>query len=276
MIDLGSALERYVGIRQGFGYKYTQPRQRLLGFVTFMERQGAGVITTKLALAWATSPPGRHPSWSIRLSDVRGFARYVAQIDPRTEVPPIDLLPPYRRAKPYIYSDAEIGALLAAASQLPPVGGLRRWTDHCFFGLIAVTGLRHSEALHLHRHDVDLDNGMLTVRETKFGKFRLVPLHATTVNTLVSYTERRDAHLRSQDSDYFFLAERGGRLLYQYVHRVFWRLSRQIGIRRLGERNGPRIQDLRHCSGGPLIPAIRRDRPCFLGNRANVGASLAE
>lgn len=246
MTSLRSTLERYVSIRQGLGYKYDKPAQRLSDFVTFMEQQGADIITTKLALAWATLPPDRHPSWSIRLTDVRCFARHVAHFDPRTEVPPVNLLPPLRRAKPYIYSDAEINALLAAALRLPPTHGLRRWTYHCFFGLIAVAGLRHSEALHLRRKDVDLDEGILTVRETKFGKSRLVPLHPATIDTLVSYAERRDAHLGSQCSEYFFVAERGGRLLHQYVHRVFWRLSRQIGIRRPGERNGPRIHDLRH------------------------------
>jgi integrase len=246
MTSLRSALARYIGIRQGLGYKYTGPAQRLSDFVTFMEQQGADVITTKLALSWATLPPDRHPSWSIRLTDVRCFARHVVHIDPRTEVPPVDVLPPLRRAKPYIYSDAEVTALLSAALQLPPSHGLRRWTYHCFFGLIAVTGLRHSEALHLRRDDVDLNDGILTVHETKFGKSRLVPLHPTTIDTLVNYAERRDAHLGLQGSEYFFVAERGGRLLHQYVHRVFWRLSRQIGIRRPGERNGPRIHDLRH------------------------------
>ena len=246
MTNLRSALERYISIRQGLGYKYNQPARRLSAFVTFMEQHGADVITTKLALAWATLLPDRQPSWSIRLTDVRCFARHVIHIDPRTEVPPVKLLPPIRRAKPYIYSEMEVGALLAAALQLPPTYGLRRWTYHCFFGLIAVAGLRHAEALHLCRKDVDLDEGILTIRETKFGKSRFVPLHPTTIDVLTNYAERRDAHLRSQCSEYFFVAERGGRLLHQYVYRVFWRLSRQIGIRGSGERNGPRIHDLRH------------------------------
>nr|WP_287123394.1 tyrosine-type recombinase/integrase [Mesorhizobium sp.] len=112
-----------------------------------------------------------------------------------TEVPPQDAVPPARRAKPYIYTDAEITALLAAALSLPPANALRRWTYHCLFGLIAVAGLRHSEALDLRRDDVDLDQGILTIRETKFGKSRLVPLHATTVAVLSDYAARRDAHL---------------------------------------------------------------------------------
>ena len=246
MTNLRSELDRYVSLRQGLGYKYNQPAQRLSDFVSFMEQQGAQTITTKLALAWVTKPPARQPTWSIRLSDVRCFARHVAQIDPRTEVPPVNLLPPFKRPKPYIYSDAEISALLTAALRLPPTHGLRRWTFHCFFGLIAVTGLRHSEALHLRRDDVDLNAGVLTVRETKFGKTRLVPLHPSTTDILADYAQRRDTQLRSNAGEYFFVAERGGRLLQQNVYQVFWRLSRQIGIRRPGEHNGPRIHDLRH------------------------------
>lgn len=172
MIALRSALEQYLSIRQGLGYKYRHQARRLADFVSFMERQGAVTITTKLALAWATLPAERHASWALRLSDVRGFARHVASIDPSTEVPPTGLLPPLKRAKPYVYRDAEIRALLAAALALPPADGLRRWTYHYLFGSIAVTGMRLSEALGLQRSDVDLDEGVLTVRQGKFGSQR--------------------------------------------------------------------------------------------------------
>ncbi len=127
MTDLRSALERYLSLRQGLGYKYQHQARRLADFVSFMETRKAATITTKLAVAWATLPPDRHASWALRLTDVRGFARHVANIDPQTEVPPAGILPPLKRAKPYVYSDAEIEALLAAALTLPPVGGLRRW-----------------------------------------------------------------------------------------------------------------------------------------------------
>jgi integrase len=208
MTDLQSALERYLSLRQGLGYKYQHQARRLTDFVSFMETRKATTITTKLAVAWATLPPGRHASWALRLTDVRGFARHVANIDPQTEVPPAGILPPLKRAKPYIYSDAEIDALLAAALALPPAGGLRRWTYHCLFGLIAVTGMRLSEAIGLQQDDVDLDNGVLTLRQTKFGKSRLVPLHPTTRAALRSYAERRDAHLGSRCGPHFFVAER--------------------------------------------------------------------
>jgi integrase len=246
MTNLRSALEKYLSMRKGLGYKYEHQTRRLADFVTFMEKREARVITTKLALEWATLPPDRHASWALRLSDVRGFARHVANFDPRTEAPPVGMLPGWKRAKPYVYSDAEIDALLAAALALPPENGLRRWTYHTLFGLIAVTGMRISEAMNLERDDVDLDAGVLTVRLTKFGKSRLVPLHPTTCTALRGYAARRDAHLGSRRGLTFFVAEQGGRLLHQYVHRVFLRLSREIGLRRPGDHTGPRVHDFRH------------------------------
>jgi integrase len=245
MSQLRTALERYVDMRQGLGYKYVGPARRLSDFVSFMHARGAETITTELAMAWVTKV-GKQPTWAIRLTDVRCFAQHLAHFDPATEVPPADAVPIPRRVKPYIYSDAEIEALLAAALALPPADALRRWTYYCLFGLIAVAGLRHSEALNLCRDDVDLDQGVLTIRRSKFGKSRLVPLHATTVAILRDYSARRDAHLAQPRSPYFFVAEQGGRLLHQYVHRVFWQLSRQIGLRQKGQRHGPRIHDLRH------------------------------
>lgn len=244
MSRLRGVLERYIRMRQDLGYKYDSPARRLYDFVTIMKACSAKTITVALAMEWVTQI-GRHPTWAIRLTDVRCFAQHVAHFDPLTQVPPTDLVPAARRVKPYIYSDAEIEALLAAALALPPAKVLRRWTYHCLFGLIAAAGLRHWEALNLNRVDVDLEHGVLTIRESKFGKSRLVPLHVTTVAVLRDYSARRDAHLAPPRSPYFFVAEQGGRLLHQYVHRVFWRLSRQIGFRRKGERNGPRIHDLR-------------------------------
>lgn len=116
-------------MRQGLGYKYQQQARRLAEFVSFMEGRNATIITTKLAIAWATLPPDRRASWALRLTDVRGFARHIANIDPATEVPPIGILPPLKRAKPYVYSDVEISTVLAAALALPPATGLRRWTE---------------------------------------------------------------------------------------------------------------------------------------------------
>jgi integrase len=246
MTNLRSALKRYLSMRQGLGYKYRNQARDLGDFVSFMEARKATTITTKLALAWATLPPRSSVSSAMRLTVVRGFARHVASMDPKTQIPPTGIFPQWKRPNPYIYSDEEIDALLAAALDLPPMDGLRRWTYHHLFGLIAVTGMRLSEATGLQRSDVDLKEGVLTVRQTKFGKSRLLPLHPTTRAALHRYAERRDRYLGSRCGPNFFVTERGCPLAKYYVHPVFLRLSREIGLRRPGDSSGPRVHDLRH------------------------------
>ena len=246
MNPLRSALERYVAMRRGLGCKFQHQERRLINFVAFMEERGASTITRPLALEWATLPPGRHSSWTLRLTDVRGFARHLASIDGQTEVPPAGILPSLRRAKPYLYTDEEVQRLLTGALALPPAEGLRRWTYYCLFGLLAVIGLRISEALGLRHEDADLQQGILTIRDTKFGKSRLVPLHPTTTKVLLNYAARRDEDSARRVGAYFFVAERGGQLLIQYVHAVFWKLSRQIGLRGPTDHTGPRLHDFRH------------------------------
>jgi integrase len=246
MSALRTAFRDYISMRRGLGYKFVLPEVRLAGFVTFMEQRGVSVITRDLALEWSMQPINRRATWGIRLTDVRGFAQYLCSLDPRTEVPPAGILPSPSRCKPYLYSEAEIRDLLAAAFALPPSHALRRWTYYCLFGLLAVTGMRISEALNLQDKDVDLKSGILTIRDTKFGKTRLVPVHPSTKSTLQRYAKRRDAHRYPPRCSHFFVAERGGRLLLQYVHRVFWRLSRQTGLRSPSDHTGPRLHDLRH------------------------------
>jgi integrase len=206
MTGLRSAIKRYVSMRQGLGYKYRDQARDLSDFVSFMEARKATTITTKLALAWATLPPRSSVSSAMRLTVVRGFARHVASMDPNTEVPPTGIFPRRRRPKPYIYSDEEIDGLLAAALTLSPRGALRRWTYHHLLALIAVTGMRLSEATGLLRGDVDLKEGVLTVRQTKFGKSRLLPVHPTARAALRSYAERRDRYLGSRCGPHFFVA----------------------------------------------------------------------
>ena len=246
MNTLKSALQDYLSMRRGFGFKFQTQEKRLTSFVRFMEERGATVVTNKLALEWATKSPERCPSWGLRLTDVRGFARYLSILDSRTEVPPTQILPGPSRAKPYLYTEKEITRLLTAALELRPKGGLRRWTCHCLLGLLTVTGLRISEALGLCREDVDLVEGILTVRGSKFGKSRLVPLHPTTRSALESYSKRRDAHICPARSLHFFVAEGGGKLSPLDVYRAFWHLSRKTGLRGPADHTGPRLHDLRH------------------------------
>ena len=155
MSQLRKTLHEYVSIRRALGHKFVQSATRLEGFLTFMKQCDATVVTIKLAVEWATRSLGKHASWAINLADVRRFSQHLQSVDKLTEVPPTGPLPYNVSAKPYIYSDAEIQALLDAALALNPVSALRCWTYHCLFGLLQVTGLRISEALALKRQDVD-------------------------------------------------------------------------------------------------------------------------
>lgn len=134
MTDLRSALDKYMSMRKKVWIQVQAPGPSARRLVAFTEKRKPRIITTKLAMEWATLPPDRHASWALRVSDVRGFARQVANFDPRTEVSPVGMLPGWKRAKPYVYSDAEIDALLTAALALLPTDGLRRWTYHTLFG----------------------------------------------------------------------------------------------------------------------------------------------
>ena len=180
MSTLAQSLDDYLSLRRGLGYKLESVGPLLRGFVAFAERAGAVHITTELALAWASQPREASAIWSAhRLSAVRGFARYLRTLDPTTEVPPADLLPApgYRPAPPYLYSHEDIAALLAAARRLAPP--LRAATFEALVGLLAVTGMRIGEAMRLDCGDLDAGSGLIVVRDAKFGKSRLVPLHPT-------------------------------------------------------------------------------------------------
>jgi integrase len=154
-----------------------------------------------------------------------------------------------------LYTEQEIKALLAAALALPQTAPLRPWTYHALLGLLSVSGLRVSEALNLKREDADLRQGLLTIRATKFGKSRLVPLHASTTEVLTDYLARRDHLLRSCPSSYVFVSGRGQRLDSSDVRRTFYRLSRQVGLRGPTDSRGPRLHDFRHNSGTRIIPS---------------------
>ena len=248
MKPLRQAIEDYIALRRSLGFKLCGMADDLQNFASFLEQRTAPYVTTGLAMEWAMQPANHQPSdWAKRLSYVRVFARHWQATDPRTEVPPEGLLP-FRpqRARPYLYSELEIQELLAAAMKLAPSQGLRPWTYHCLLGLLAVAGLRISEALKLERPDVDLDEGILTIRQTKFGKTRLVPLHTSSRDVIADYAQRRDRLLRSASSPCFFLNDHGRRLEGSAVRRTFYDLSRQTGLRGPEAHKGPRLHDFRH------------------------------
>jgi integrase/recombinase XerD len=246
--DLKEAIEDYLALRRGLGFKLKKHTRFLEEFALFLHRTDESTITSRLALQWAIEPQHIKPcEWAARLSAVRSFARYLSAIDPRTEIPPQGLLP-YRtqRAKPYIYSDEQIRQLLEAAQNMPATHSLQPWTYHCLFGLLAVTGLRISEALNLRVTDVDFTDGILTIRHSKFGKSRLIPLHRSSIKILSEYGVRRDRLFTHRKSPYFFCSRCDGRLDEGQVRRTFYTVSRQIGIREASASRGPRLHDFRH------------------------------
>jgi integrase/recombinase XerD len=248
MISFRDAVEDYLAMRRSLGFKLRDMGYCLHHFVSFMEQQRASIITAELALRWAQQPQDVQPAhWAARLSFVRSFARYWSATDPRTEIPPMGLLP-YRtkRATPYIYSDQEIEQILKAAKNLPPSTGLRPWTYYTLFGLMAVTGMRISEVIHLDHDDIDLEEGLLTIRLTKFSKSRLIPLHPSTVEKLKVYLNRRDQLHPRPSTTRFFLSNQGTPLTDCTVRWTFVKLSRQIGLRKASDSFGPRLHDLRH------------------------------
>ncbi|MCP3460809.1 tyrosine-type recombinase/integrase [Bradyrhizobium sp. CCGUVB23] len=248
MNSLRTALDEYLGARRALGHKLILTGRLLRRFVDFAEHAHADYITPELALKWATQPAHAQPSqWANRLGMVRRFARYCYGNDPRTKVPPPDLLPHrYRRVAPYIYSDEQIIRLLKAARRLPSTNGLRPHTYATLFGLYVATGLRANEALCLRREDVDLANGVLTIRDTKFGKTRFVPVHLSTRRALERYAKLRDRLCRTPASPHFFLSDRGTRVTYDMLRWTFVKVSHEIGLRAPGDSHGPRLHGFRH------------------------------
>ena len=257
MSILRQAVNDYLTLRRGLGFKLKKHSRFLDEFVTYLERVGASHITSYLALQWATEPQHvQEAEWGARLGVVRGFARYWSATDPMTEIPPKGLLPyRARRAKPYLYTDEEIQQLLEAAMNMRATHPLQSWTYHCLFGLLAVTGLRISEALHLHCTDVDWSEGVLAIHDAKFGKSRLVPLHASTLKVLSDYSAHRNRLFVDRKSPYFFCSRYDGRLDPGQVRRVFYVLSREIGIRGISASRGPRLHDFRQNAEPRKMPS---------------------
>ena len=246
MSALRAALDDHLRIRRRLGFAMPQDGRMLEGFVEFLDRADAPRITTELALAWARLPVDAHPfTWRQRLTVVRGFARYLATVDPASEVPPSDLLPGHRpRVTPYVYSEQETAALMAADRGLRPA--LRAARHETLIGLLAVTGCRPAEALGLDREDVDLDNGVVHVRAGKNNKQRQVPLHPSTVGALRAYAGLREARFPTPSTPAFFLSARGRRMGRAELNATFIKLVRRIGLEGRGSRARPRPYDLRH------------------------------
>ena len=260
MSSLRQAVEDYLSLRHSLGFKLRCPGALLRKFAAFAEAKGADYVTVSLALEWATRPPAQKPAiWADRMKAVRVFARHQHALDPRTEVPPYGLLP-YRppRARPYLYTEDEIKRLLEATARLRSTKGIRPHTYYCLLGLLAVSGLRISEALALRQPEVDLQTGILTIRKTKFRKSRFVPLHPSTVDALRHYAEQRHSLLPTCRSDSFLVSDFGRALEVSAVRRTFYELSRRVGLRQGEVNRGPRLHDFRQHAAWPIMPNLAR------------------
>ena len=245
MSRLHQALADYLTMRRALGYKMDKA-ERLLGqFTAFAGERGETHIRTETALAWATLPSGADVIWtSRRLAEVRLFARHLHTLDPRTEVPPADLLPAHvRRATPYLYTPQEIAALMQAAVILR--GSHVQATYRTLIGLLAATGMRIGEAISLDRDDFDASSGMVTIRHGKFDKARALPLHPSTVAALDDYL-RRDDRPRKGNTPTLLISSTGKRLRYTVVQPIFHKLLHHCGIAPRSAACRPRIHDLRH------------------------------
>jgi integrase/recombinase XerD len=250
-MNIALQLDRYLSVRRSLGYDLRTDERILRRFAWFADGEGAPHIDTALVLRWDASLPDVGTSTrSARFGKVRLFVQWLNGIDPAHEVPPRGLLPDrYARQRPHIYSEGEIAAIITAAKALPSIYGLRALTCATLFGLIAVTGLRISEALALDDHDLDPVNGVLRVRRGKLGRERMLPLDPGVVAQLVAYAAERD-RLLANAAPAMFVTEKGTRLTdcgarYNFAHvcqRIGLRVDQQYG--RHGR--GPRIHDLRH------------------------------
>lgn len=253
--SLQARVDDYLAERRRQGFHLRSRDAFLAGFARFVEaKRHRGPLTADLMAEWVRAAKDGHGdagTWARSWGRLRHFIRYLQQFEPDIEVPEASIFGPEPgRVAPHIYHDDEIVDLLAAARTLGPAGSLRPFTYETLFGLMASTGLRVSEAIHLRDADVDLKHGMLTIRQTKFAKSRQLPIHPTTVKALSRYRKQRQRHLPTTTGIPFLIGSRGRRLGLplgeRQAHRVFIGLRDGLGWVNRGGHEAPRLHDLRH------------------------------
>lgn len=275
----------YLRLRRGMGFKLEVDEIRLKRFAAFLAERKAEYITTELALEFACAKEGVGAAGRIgRLVSIRGLARHLHAFEPKHEIPSTGLI--WRgktRAKPRLCSQPELSRLLAAARDVDATAtrGLRPWTLHTLFGLLAVTGMRVGEAAALRRRDVNWEDRVLTIRGGKFGKSRTVPVHVTTMKVLREYSSRRDRHLRdgwrgenvSDAGDLFFVSNRGTALSGGWLRASFRMLLQRSGMTVAG-RPSMRIHDLRHRFAVETLRKWYRQKNCDVESRLPALSTL--
>lgn len=245
MNRLREQVTNYLRLRRSLGYKLVEHERFLNQFMDYLEKQQATTITAANAMAWARLPIGVNPRWhGARLSAVRGFAVWAHAFDPGIQVPPTGLIPMgTTRATPYLYSQDQICALMDAAADLVP--SVRAATFRTLIGLLAVTGMRAGEVIRVELADLDIEAGTLTIRSTKFGKTRLLPLHSSTIDELRSYLRLRSP-VALPGTTALLISAAGTGLTYTTAHKVFKSLTAKAGIIPRSTACRPRMHDLRH------------------------------
>jgi integrase len=268
---LSDALTRYVDLHRSVGFKFRSQHLLLRNFVRFAEAHGDEFVQADRALKWAVQAPSP-PQRRNRLLTARRFALALRAEDPRHELPAADALGRgrFERRAPHIYTSNELAALIKAATELRPSGSIRPLMYSTLFGLIAATGMRISEALALRLEDLTEDG--LVVRETKFHKSRLLPMHETTRRALDSYLLVR-RRLGTLDGA-LFVSNTAAAPAYSTVVTIFLQLARSIGLRGAPGERGPRIHDLRHSFAVRSLESCGRDREAVVRHIAALSTYL--
>jgi integrase/recombinase XerD len=225
---LMQAIDSYLQLRRAGGYQLRDTEVLLKEFACFAAERGEIHIKADTAIAWAGRATSQQQR-ARRLNNLILFARYIRAEDAEHQLPPAGVFAHHVRSRrlPHIFAPTQIAAILAEAKQLPPAGSLRPLTFYTLFGLVAACGLRISEALALQFDDIRPDG--LYIRETKFRKSRLVPLHPTTEKQLILYLDRRQQLAPAETR--VFISLRSKPLHYATVNETVLFLLRKLGVR---------------------------------------------
>ena len=248
MRSFAERAEDYLRLRHALGHKLDDAVRHLPRFVAHLERIEADTITTRIALDWVQERQAEPNSsvWARRMTVARGFARHMAGIDPRTEIPPLGLVTFHQRWRPpFIFSEGDIKALMTEAVRAIPTR-LRAATYQTMIGLLAATGMRVGEVIRLERADVNWDDGVILVKVSKFTKSRLLPVDSTILDALGNYAELREQVQPRPRVSNFFISAKGTPVIYTDFGAIFRELVNAAGVGAESASIRPRIHDLRH------------------------------
>ena len=248
MKTLKTQVERYIKLRRQLGYKLKTSEKILIKFASFSEEHGVSHIKNEIAVMFAKkNPNASSATWNRVLGIIRQFAFFLSAIDKKTEIPPLNLIVgTYHRSKPYIYTKEQINNLLKGCLKLGTRAIILKHTYYTLFGLIAVTGMRISEAISLKQRNVDFSDGIIFIKNTKFKKSRIIPLDKTTLSELEKYIYYKSKYNQNSNSLNLFISSSGTELKYHNVKKAFIRASIYAGLRKTIKGKGPRIHDIRH------------------------------